>query len=94
AKEKQNLQSSNQNLKIIYPLNNLNIILPKDLNGSQKLLIKLTNPRKEKLFWYLNQELIFESKEESLALNLKKGKYTLNIISENGQSDFVNFNIF
>ncbi|EMC9373576.1 penicillin-binding protein 1C [Campylobacter lari] len=94
AKEKQNLQSSNQNLKIIYPLNNLNIILPKDLKGSQKLLIKLTNPRKEKLFWYLNQELIFESKEESLALNLKKGKYTLNIISENGQSDFVNFNIF
>ncbi|EEU8400913.1 penicillin-binding protein 1C [Campylobacter lari] len=94
AKEKQNLQSSNQNLKIIYPLNNLNIILPKDLKGLQKLLIKLTNPRKEKLFWYLNQELIFESKEESLALNLKKGKYTLNIISENGQSDFVNFNIF
>ncbi|MCV3418917.1 penicillin-binding protein 1C [Campylobacter lari] len=94
AKEKQNLQSSNQNLKIIYPLNNLNIILPKDLKGLQKLLIKLTNPRKEKLFWYLNQELIFESKEESLALNLKKGKYTLNIISENGQSDFINFNIF
>ncbi|EAH8849631.1 penicillin-binding protein 1C [Campylobacter lari] len=94
AKEKQNLQSSNQNLKIIYPLNNLNIILPKDLKGLQKLLIKLTNPRKEKLFWYLNQELIFESKEESLALNLKKGKYTLNIISENGQSDFTNFNIF
>ncbi|EAK0437000.1 penicillin-binding protein 1C [Campylobacter lari] len=94
AKEKQNLQSSSQNLKIIYPLNNLNIILPKDLKGSQKLLIKLTNPRKEKLFWYLNQELIFEGKEESLALNLKKGKYTLNIISENGQSDFVTFNIF
>lgn len=94
AKERQNLQNYNQNLKIIYPLNNLNIILPKDLKGSQKLLIKLTNPRKEKLFWYLNQELIFEGKEESLALNLKKGKYTLNIISENGQSDFVTFNIF
>ncbi|HEC1776971.1 TPA: penicillin-binding protein 1C [Campylobacter lari] len=94
AKERQNLQNYNQNLKIIYPLNNLNIILPKDLKGSQKLLIKLTNPRKEKLFWYLNQELIFEGKEESLALNLKKGKYTLNIISENGQSDFITFNIF
>ncbi|MCV3381883.1 penicillin-binding protein 1C [Campylobacter sp. IFREMER_LSEM_CL2127] len=94
AKERQNLQNYNQNLKIIYPLDNLNIILPKDLKGSQKLLIKLTNPRKEKLFWYLNQELIFEGKEESLALNLKKGKYTLNIISENGQSDFVTFNIF
>ncbi|EAI5467283.1 penicillin-binding protein 1C [Campylobacter lari] len=94
AKERQNLQNYNQNLKIVYPLNNLNIILPKDLKGSQKLLIKLTNPRKEKLFWYLNQELIFEGKEESLALNLKKGKYTINIISENGQSDFVTFNIF
>ncbi|HEC1809497.1 TPA: penicillin-binding protein 1C, partial [Campylobacter lari] len=66
AKEKQNLQSSSQNLKIIYPLNNLNIILPKDLKNKQKLLIKLINPKKEKLFWYLNQELIFEGKEELL----------------------------
>ncbi|WP_257906486.1 penicillin-binding protein 1C [Campylobacter lari] len=94
AKEKQNLQSSSQNLKIIYPLNNLNIILPKDLKYQQKLLIKLINPKKEKLFWYLNQELIFEGKEELLPLDLKKGKYTLNIISENGASDFVKFNVF
>ncbi|EAK3365031.1 penicillin-binding protein 1C [Campylobacter lari] len=94
AKEKQNLQSSSQNLKIIYPLNNLNIILPKDLKYQQKLLIKLINPKKEKLFWYLNQELIFEGKEETLALDLKKGKYTLGIISESGDSDFVIFNIF
>ncbi|EDP6893249.1 penicillin-binding protein 1C [Campylobacter lari] len=94
AKERQNLQNYNQNLKIIYPINNLNIILPKDLKSKQKLLIKLINPKKEKLFWYLNQELIFEGKEESLALNLKKGKYTLSIISENGQIDFITFNIF
>ncbi|WP_258108041.1 penicillin-binding protein 1C [Campylobacter lari] len=94
AKEKQNLQSSSQNLKIIYPLNNLNIILPKDLKYQQKLLIKLINPKKEKLFWYLNQELIFEGKEELLPLDLKKGKYTLNIISENGASDFIKFNVF
>ncbi|EIZ1687465.1 penicillin-binding protein 1C, partial [Campylobacter lari] len=83
AKEKHNLPSFNQKLKIIYPLNNLNIILPKDLKSKQKLLVKISNPKKEKLFWYLNQELIFEGKEESLALNLKKGKYTINIISEN-----------
>ncbi|EPP8196934.1 penicillin-binding protein 1C [Campylobacter lari] len=94
AKEKRNLQSSSQNLKIIYPLNNLNIILPKDLKNKQKLLIKLINPKKEKLFWYLNQELIFEGKEELLPLDLKKGKYTLNIISENGASDFIKFNVF
>ncbi|MBT0816097.1 penicillin-binding protein 1C [Campylobacter lari] len=94
AKEKQNLQSSNQNLKIIYPLNNLNIVLPKDLKSKQKLLVKLVNPKKEKLFWYLNQELIFEGKEETLPLDLKKGKYVLCIISEDGTSDFIKFNIF
>ncbi|QKF58065.1 penicillin-binding protein 1C [Campylobacter ornithocola] len=94
AKEKQHLQSSNQSLKIIYPLNNLNIVLPKDLKSKQKLLIKLINPENEKLFWYLNQELIFEGKEENLALDLKKGKYNLNIISESGMNDFINFNIF
>ncbi|AJD02525.1 penicillin-binding protein 1C [Campylobacter lari] len=94
AKEKQYLQSSSQNLKIIYPLNNLNIILPKDLKAKQKLLIKLINPKKEKLFWYLNQEFIFEGKDEVLFLDLKKGKYTLNIISENGENDFIKFNIF
>ncbi|EAH8202007.1 penicillin-binding protein 1C, partial [Campylobacter lari] len=92
AKEKHNLPSFNQKLKIIYPLNNLNIILPKDLKSKQKLLVKISNPKKEKLFWYLNQELIFEGKEESLALNLKKGKYTINIISENGYNDFSTFN--
>ncbi|HEC1748067.1 TPA: hypothetical protein R1707_000768 [Campylobacter lari] len=58
------------------------------------MLIKLINPKKEKLFWYLNQELIFEGKEESLFLDLKKGKYVINVISENGSNDFIKFNIF
>lgn len=56
AKEKHNLPSFNQKLKIIYPLNNLNIILPKDLKSKQKLLVKISNPKKRKTF------LVFKSR--------------------------------
>ncbi|WP_139453001.1 penicillin-binding protein 1C [Campylobacter armoricus] len=93
AKEKQNIKTSNKKIKIIYPLNNLNIILPKDLKEKQKLLIKISNPSNERIFWYLNQEFIHEGKEDILPIDLNKGKYILSVISENGISDFIIFNI-
>ncbi|AJC86936.1 penicillin-binding protein 1C [Campylobacter sp. RM16704] len=93
AQEKQNLKTSNKKIKIIYPLNNLNIILPKDLKEKQKLLIKISNPSNERIFWYLNQEFIHEGKEDILPIDLNKGKYILSVISENGISDFIIFNI-
>ncbi|TDJ81726.1 penicillin-binding protein 1C [Campylobacter volucris] len=93
SKQKQNFKISNNTIKIIYPLNNLNIILPKDLTSKQKLLIKISNPKKEKVFWYLNQKLVFEGNDDQIYIDLKKGKYTLNIISQSGLSDFVNFNV-
>ncbi|AJC93277.1 penicillin-binding protein 1C [Campylobacter subantarcticus LMG 24377] len=94
AKEKQTIQNTSEKFKILYPLNHLNIVLPKDFKQKQKLIVKLFNPKKEKLFWYLNQELIHEGVEDFLSLDLKKGKYSLNIISQRGVSDFVIFNIY
>ncbi|RKO64449.1 penicillin-binding protein 1C [Campylobacter sp. P255] len=94
AKEKQTIQNTSEKFKILYPLNHLNIVLPKDFKQKQKLIVKLFNPKKEKLFWYLNQELIHEGSEDFLSLDLKKGKYSLNIIGQSGVSDFVIFNIY
>ncbi|AJC91505.1 penicillin-binding protein 1C [Campylobacter subantarcticus] len=94
AKEKQTIQNTSEKFKILYPLNHLNIVLPKDFKQKQKLIVKLFNPKKEKLFWYLNQELIHEGVEDFLSLDLKKGKYSLNIISQRGVSDFIIFNIY
>ncbi|EHR7120440.1 hypothetical protein OHY45_001759, partial [Campylobacter coli] len=47
----------------------------------------------EKLFWYLNQKLIYEGDENTQNLNLKEGKYQLFIISQSGEQDTVWFEI-
>lgn len=93
SKEKINFKNKQHDLKILYPLNGFNITLPKDFKKEQKLIIKISNTSDKKVFWYLNKELIHEGTENALALELKKGKYLLNIIDETGESDFIIFNI-
>ncbi|EAI9160284.1 penicillin-binding protein 1C, partial [Campylobacter coli] len=73
--------SNKKGVKIIYPKDNLKLILAKDLNGMKGLVAKVANLNNEKLFWYLNQKLIYEGDENTQNLNLKEGKYQLFIIS-------------
>uniref|UniRef100_UPI0011A45048 penicillin-binding protein 1C n=1 Tax=Campylobacter coli TaxID=195 RepID=UPI0011A45048 len=85
--------SSKKGVKIIYPKDNLKLILAKDLNGMKGLVAKVANLNNEKLFWYLNQKLIYEGNENTQNLNLKEGKYQLFIISQSGEQDTVWFEI-
>lgn len=85
--------SSKKGVNIIYPKNNLKLILAKDLNGMKGLVAKVANLNNEKLFWYLNQKLIYEGNENTQNLNLKEGKYQLFIISQSGEQDTVWFEI-
>ncbi len=75
------------------PKDNLKLILAKDLNGMKGLVAKVANLNNEKLFWYLNQKLIYEGDENTQNLNLKEGKYQLFIISQSGEQDTVWFEI-
>lgn len=85
--------SSKKGVNIIYPKDNLKLILAKDLNGMKGLVAKVANLNNEKLFWYLNQKLIYEGNENTQNLNLKEGKYQLFIISQSGEQDTVWFEI-
>ncbi|HAN0545680.1 TPA: penicillin-binding protein 1C [Campylobacter coli] len=85
--------SNKKGVKIIYPKDNLKLILAKDLNGMKGLVTKVANLNNEKLFWYLNQKLIYEGDENTQNLNLKEGKYQLFIISQSGEQDTVWFEI-
>ncbi|HEB9322148.1 TPA: penicillin-binding protein 1C [Campylobacter coli] len=85
--------SSKKGVNIIYPKDNLKLILARDLNGMKGLVAKVANLNNEKLFWYLNQKLIYEGNENTQNLNLKEDKYQLFIISQSGEQDTVWFEI-
>ncbi|MCW1359835.1 penicillin-binding protein 1C [Campylobacter sp. CCS1377] len=85
---------SRKNLKILYPKNDLKVILAKDFDGKKGLVIRIANLKNEKVFWYLNQKLIYEGNKNNQILNLDKGKYTLLIIGEeSGDNDEIEFEV-
>lgn len=84
---------SGKNVKIIYPKQGLNLLLAKDLNKQKAFVVKVANLKNEKLFWYLNQKLIYEGEAKSQILDLEPNLYSLFIISESGESDEVEFEI-
>ena len=81
----------NKALKILYPSSNLHLVATKDLDKKNALIVRVANLKNERLFWYLNNALIYEGFDKSLALNLKPDKYELFIISQSGDSDRVSF---
>ena len=81
----------NKALKILYPSSNLHLVATKDLDKKNALIVRVANLKNERLFWYLNNSLIYEGFDKSLALNLKADKYELFIISQSGDSDRVHF---
>lgn len=83
--------TNRQNVKILYPTQNVHIVMSKDLHRKNPLIVKVANLRDETLFWYLNKSVIYEGKDTSRMLDLKAGKYELFIISQSGQSDEVGF---
>lgn len=92
--QQENLKfKSQKSVKIIYPKENLKLILAKDLSGKRGLIVRVANLNNEKLFWYLNQKSIYEGWDKSRLLDLKKGKYSLFIISQSGQSDALSFEV-
>ncbi|ARJ57401.1 penicillin-binding protein 1C [Campylobacter cuniculorum] len=84
---------SEKNIKILYPKQNLNILLARDFDKQKALVVKIANLKNEKVFWYLNQKLIYEGEATSRILDLKPKIYSLFIISESGESDEVRFEV-
>lgn len=85
--------TNRQNVKILYPTQNVRIVMSKDLHRKNPLIVKVANLQDETLFWYLNKSVIYEGKDTSRMLDLKAGAYELFIISQSGQSDEVRFRV-
>lgn len=85
--------SDNKNVKIAYPSNNLIVTLPKDFSGYQKLAIKLYNPNKQYVYWYIDEDYIGLSNENEKLLDLENGEHKVIIVTEDGKRDQVKFKI-
>ncbi|WP_338963403.1 penicillin-binding protein 1C [Fusobacterium nucleatum] len=83
----------NKNVKIAYPVQNLNIFVPEDFDGYKKVAMKLYNPNNEYVYWYLDEDYIGYSNEKEKFFELDIGKHKLTIITENGAREEVKFNI-
>lgn len=83
----------NKNVKIAYPVQNLNIFVPEDFDGYKKVAMKLYNPNNEYVYWYLDEDYVGYSNEKEKFFELDIGKHKLTIITENGAREEVKFNI-
>ncbi|MFZ8017990.1 MULTISPECIES: penicillin-binding protein 1C [Fusobacterium] len=83
----------NKNVKIAYPVQNLNIFVPKDFDGYKKVAMKLYNPNNEYVYWYLDEDYVGYSNEKEKFFELDIGKHKLTIVTENGAREEVKFNI-
>ena len=83
----------NKNVKIAYPVQNLNIFVPKDFDGYKKVSMKLYNPNNEYVYWYLDEDYVGYSNEKEKFFELDIGKHKLTIVTENGAREEVKFNI-
>lgn len=86
-------EKKSQRIKIIYPLNEVSIFLPKDFDERKKLIVKVTNPQNKKLYWYHNGEYIYSGKDLEKAFDFLQGEHKLTLVSESGEIAEVKFYI-
>ena len=85
--------SKEKSLKILYPTPNLKILLPKDLDKEQKLVVKIANLKNQNIYWYLDKEFIGIDKSFEKEIELSIGEHTLTIMAEDGEIVKTKFSI-
>ena len=93
---RENISVSNvrdEKIKIIYPLNNIKIFLPKDFEERKRLIVKVANPKNKKLYWYHNGKYIFSGRDRERAFDFLEGEHRLTLVSESGEVVEVKFYI-
>lgn len=88
-----NINTNEKSLKILYPTPNLKILLPKDLDKEQNLIIKIANLKNQDLYWYLDKEFIDKDKSLEKEIPMGIGKHILTLVSEEGEKVSVSFEI-
>ena len=57
------------------------------------MIIKIANLKNQNLYWYLNGEYLYKTRDREKNIKLGNGKYQLTIISEEGDMEKINFEI-
>ena len=86
-------KTAKKTIKFIYPKNNLKIIVPKDFDGEKSLIVKIANIKNQELYWYVNKKYIGKNREKERSFNFKKGRYEIIVVSENGETAKINFQV-
>jgi len=84
---KPDCNNSTEKLKIIYPAERSQILLPRDLNEKKQALIAkvATDKGIDSLFWFINHELVTVTcHAHETAINLDPGEHTLTVVGSNG----------
>lgn len=83
-----------KSLKILYPTPNLRVLLPKDIDAEQKLVIKIANLKNQNIYWYLDNEFIGIDKSYEKEIDLSVGEHTITIVAEDGEMAKTSFSIY
>ena len=84
-------------LEIIYPLNNIKVFIPRDLDGvHEKVVFKVKHQQTHaRCFWFLNDHYLDETVgNHSLAMDLDPGNYRLTVQDQEGFTKSVQFTAY
>lgn len=93
SKHLSTISKHNRALKFIYPTDGLKIIEPMDFEGKQNLIVRLANLKNQKLFLYVDSQILPTPPSTSFTLSLTPGMHHLYVIGEDGTQDSVSFEI-
>lgn len=85
--------SNEKSLKILYPTPGLKILLPKDIDKEQKLIVKIANLKNQDIYWYMDKEFIGVDKTFEKEIELGVGNHNLIIVAQDGEMTKVSFSI-
>ena len=87
------ITSNEKSLKILYPTPGLKILLPKDIDKEQKLIVKIANLKNQDIYWYVDKEFIGVDKTFEKEIELGVGNHNLIIVAQDGEMTKVSFSI-
>lgn len=86
-----NKNVNDKTIKILYPTPNLKVLIPKDIDKDQKLIIKIANIKNKELYWYLDKEFLDKEKTLEKEIELSVGEHNLTIVSDDGKLQVSSF---
>ena len=89
-------QETKNNMAVIYPKNNAEIFIPRDLDGTQqKTIFEIAHRNPETtVFWHLDENYIGSTKAiHKMEIYTTSGKHKMTLVDENGETIVWNFEV-